>query len=87
MKQMIEMQKMAFGSMMNTTNMILDQSDLMLNSALGLATWMPEEMKSAFSQQRENQRKALGYFKKSVEDGFDNLMKFLDDGKFPKFGL
>ncbi len=87
MKQMIEMQKAAFGTMMNNTSTILDQSDLMLNSALSLATWMPEEMKSVFRQQRENQRKAVEYFKKSAEDGFENLMKFVDDCKFPKCGF
>ena len=87
MKQMVEMQKLVFSSMMNSTNMVLDQADSALNSVLGLAAWMPEEMKNAFSRQTENQRQALGYFKESVENGFDNLTKLLNEGKFPKFGL
>jgi hypothetical protein len=76
MKQMVEMQKVAFGSMMNAGNMIMDQSDAMLNSALGLANWMPKEIRNAITQQAENQRQAIGCFKQTVEAGFDNLNKF-----------
>ncbi len=85
-KQMIEMQKAGFNGIMNSTLMLLNQSDVMLNSVLGLATWMPEEMKNAFKQQTETKKQAFEFFKKSIDDGYDNLIKLLEEGKFPKFG-
>jgi hypothetical protein len=85
-KQAIEMQKAGFDNMLNSTLMFLNQSDLMLNSFLGFATWMPEEMKNAFRQQWEANKQAFAFFKKSVDDGFDNLKKLLEEGKLPKFG-
>lgn len=85
-KQMIEMQKAGFDGVMNSTLMFLNQSDVMLNSVLGLATWMPEEMKNAFIQQTETKKQGFEFFKKSIDDGYDNLMKLLEEGKFPKFG-
>ncbi len=85
-KQMIEMQKAGFDNIMNSTLMFLNQSDVMLNSFLGFATWMPEEMKNAFKQQTDTKKQAFEFFKKSIDDGYDNLMKLLVEGKFPKFG-
>ena len=85
-KQMIEMQKVGFDNMMNSTLMCLNQSEPMLNSFLGLATWMPQEMKNAFLQRTEVNKQAVEFFKTSVDHGFDNLKELLEEGKFPKFG-
>ena len=84
-KQVIEMQQTGFNSMMNSTIMFLNQSDSMLNSFLGLAPGMPEEMKNALRQQTETKKQAVEFFQKTIDGGFDNLKKLLD-GTFPKFG-
>ncbi len=85
-KHIIEMQKAGFDGIMNSTLMFMNQSDVMLNSILSLATWMPEEMKNALRQQTETKKQAFEFFKKSIDDGYDNLMKLLEEGKFLNFG-
>lgn len=86
-KQMIDMQKAGFDNIMNSTFMSLNQSDLILNSFLGLASWMPEEMRSAFKQQANTKKEGLEFLKKSVDDGFNNLKKLLEESPLPKFGF
>ena len=48
---------------------------------------MPEELRSAFKQQADTKKQGLEFFKKSVDDGFDNLKKLLEEGPLPKFGF
>lgn len=85
-KQLIDMQRATFNMMMNNTNMFWNQTEQMLSSFLGMANWMPEEMKGAFKQWLEGNKQALELFRNTVEEGFNNLEKYIAEGKPFQFG-
>ncbi len=75
-KQMVEMQKLTFESMMSGMFMFWKQTEQTLDSFLNQAVWMPEQGKSALRQWIEGNKKACEYFKNAVEEGYGNLEKY-----------
>lgn len=72
-KQMFDLQKATFDSMLGGMLMFWDQTERVLNSFMEQAGWVPEEGRRAFSEWVRTNRKGCEDFKAAVADGFKRM--------------
>ena len=71
--QMIDFQKTMFNNGFNTMVMFQDQAEKMSNSLMDQAPWVPEEGKKAVTQWVNAFKEGRENFKKTIDEGFDNM--------------
>lgn len=75
-KQMLDLQRVTFDSMINGMLMFWDQTERMVGPFLEQAAWMPEEGKKAVRDWLDTNRRGCESFKNAVDTGYSNLEKF-----------
>ena len=72
-KQVFDLQKATFDSMLGSMLMFWDQTEKVLNNFMDQAVWVPEEGKKAFSEWVRTNKKGCEDFKTAVSDGFEKM--------------
>jgi hypothetical protein len=76
-KQMVDFNKGAFTNAFNTMVMVQDQNEVLANTLLSQATWLPEEGKKAIKEWVEAFKKGREVYKKTVDEAFIKVEAFL----------
>jgi len=76
LKQMIEINKMAFDSTFNAVMMLQDQTNSIFLRWLDMSAWIPPEGKKAFSQMSENMIKSRNDFKSMADENFRKASEY-----------
>ncbi|MCK5915038.1 MAG: hypothetical protein KAG92_02775 [Deltaproteobacteria bacterium] len=77
MKQMLEMNKLAYDSTFQNIIALQEQTQSMTNNLIAQATWLPEEGKKAIDEWVATYKKGREDFKKLVDDAFENVLNNL----------
>jgi polyhydroxyalkanoate synthesis regulator phasin len=77
--QMIDFQKTMFNNGFNTMVMLQDQAEKMSNTLMDQTPWVPEEGKKAVTQWVNAFKEGRQYFKKSIDEGFENAQKMFTE--------
>ena len=77
MKQMLEMNKLAYDSSFQSIIALQEQTQTITNNLIAQATWLPEEGKKAIDEWVATYKKGREDFKKLVDDAFENVLKNL----------
>ena len=77
MKQMLEMNKLAYDSTFQNIIALQEQTQTMTNNLIAQATWLPEEGKKAIDEWVATYKKGREDFKKLVDDAFENVLNNL----------
>jgi len=72
-KQMMDVQRATFGSVINNMIMFWDQTGKMFGTFLDQAVWVPEEGKKTFREWIDVNKKGCETFKNAVDEGFNKL--------------
>ena len=76
-RQMVKFNKQTFENTFNTLVVFQDQSEVLFNSMLDRATWLPEDGKKAVNDWVKAYKKSREDFRNSVNDGFKKLEEFV----------
>ena len=80
-KQMIDFNKATFDNSFSAMVMVQEQTEKMVNSFLGQATWLPEEGKKAINDWIGAYKSGCEDFKKAVDDNFKKVEDFFASSK------
>lgn len=72
-KQMIDLQRVAFNGMLNNMITFWDQTEKMLNAYTDQVVWLPEEGRKSFREWTESGRKGCENIRNTVDDGYNRL--------------
>jgi len=75
-KQMIEMNKMAFDNTFNAVIRLQDEANSMLLKWLDMSTWIPPEGKKVFTQMSEGMIKSRNDFKSMADENFRKASEY-----------
>ena len=81
LKQMIDFNKAAFDNTFNAMIMLQEQTEMMANTMLDQATWLPEEGKRAIKEWVKAYKKGREDFKKTVDENFTKVEDFFPGSK------
>jgi len=76
LKQMVEFNKTTFDNSFKAMVMLQEQTETMINTMLGQATWLPEEGRKAIKDWVKAYKKGRDEFKKLVEESFEKVEDF-----------
>ena len=76
MKQMIDFNKATFDNSFNAMVMLQGQTEKMVNTFIGQATWLPEEGKKVINEWIKAYGKGSEDFKNAVEENFKKVEDF-----------
>ena len=76
LKQMVEFNKTTFDNSFKAMVMLQEQTETMMNTMLGQATWLPEEGRKAIKDWVKAYKKGRDEFKKLVEESFEKVEDF-----------
>ena len=76
LKQMVEFNKSTFDNSFKAMVMLQEQTEKMVNTMLGQATWLPEEGKKALKDWVKSYKKCRDAFKKLVDESFKKVEDF-----------
>ncbi|UCF03542.1 MAG: hypothetical protein JSV14_07895 [Deltaproteobacteria bacterium] len=76
LKQMVEFNKSTFDNSFKAMVMLQEQTEKMVNTMLGQATWLPEEGKKALKDWVKSYKKGRDDFKKLVDESFKKVEDF-----------
>ena len=76
LKQMVEFNKSTFDNSFKAMVMLQEQTEKMVNTMLGQATWLPEEGKKALKDWVKSYKKGRDAFKKLVDESFKKVEDF-----------
>lgn len=76
LKQMLEMNKMAFDNTFNTVVAMQDQTNSMFLRFLEMSAWIPPEGKKALTQMSENIIKSRNDFKSMADENFRKASEY-----------
>ena len=79
LKQMAQMNKMAFDNSFNMMMSAFEQNKLMLNTFLSQPSSLPEEGKKAIEEWLQNYRKGCEGLKKMADDGYAMVEKYIGE--------
>ena len=79
LKQMAQMNKMAFDNSFNMMMSAFEQNKLMLNTFLSQPSSLPEEGKKASEEWLQNYRKGGEGLKKLADDGYAMVEKYISE--------
>ena len=77
LKQMAQMNKMAFDNSFNMMMSAFEQNKLLLNTFLSQPSSLPEEGKKAIEEWLRNYRKGCEGLKKLADDGYAMIEKYI----------
>jgi predicted outer membrane protein len=77
LKQMAQMNKMAFDNSFNMMMSAFEQNKLLLNTFLSQPSSVPEEGKKAIEEWLKNYRKGCDGLKKLADDGYAMIEKYM----------
>ena len=77
LKQMAQMNKMAFDNSFNMMISAFEQNKLLLNTFLSQPSSVPEEGKQAIEEWLKNYRKGCDGLKKLADDGYVMIEKYM----------
>jgi len=80
-KQMIDFNKATFDNSFSAMVMVQEQTEKMVNSFLGQASWLPEEGKKAINDWIGAYKNGCEDFKKTVNDNFKKVEDFFASSK------
>jgi len=80
-KQMIDFNKATFDNSFSAMVMVQEQTEKMVDSFLGQASWLPEEGKKAINDWTGAYKKGCEDFKKTVDDNFKKVEDFFASTK------
>lgn len=80
LKQMVQMNKMAFDNSFNMLMSAFEQNKLMLNTFLSQPSALPEEGKKAIEEWLKNYKKGCEGLKKMADDGYAMIGKYMSEG-------
>ena len=83
-KQMIDFHKATFDNSFNAMVMLQDQTEKMVNTFLGQATWLPDEGTRAIDEWLKAYKKGREDFKKLVDENFEKVESFFSKAEKPK---
>ena len=78
-KQNIDLQKNMFNNIYDAMITYQEQAEKMANTFLDQAPWLPEDGKKAINEVVKTYNKGCKDYKKMINDGFDNMEKFLPE--------
>ncbi len=76
LKQMVEFNKTTFDNSFKTMIMLQEQTETMVNTLLGQATWLPEEGKKVINDWVKAFKKGRDDYKKLVDQSFAKVEDF-----------
>jgi len=76
LKQMVEFNKTTFDNSFKTMVMLQEQTETMVNTLLGQATWLPEEGKKVIKDWVKAYKKGRDDYKKLVDQSFTKVEDF-----------
>jgi len=76
LKQMVEFNKTTFDNSFKTMVMLQEQTETMVNTLLGQATWLPEEGKKVINDWVKAFKKGRDDYKKLVDQSFTKVEDF-----------
>ena len=76
LKQMVEFNKTTFDNSFKTMVMLQEQTETMVNTLLGQATWLPEEGKKVIKDWVKAFKKGRDDYKKLVDQSFAKVEDF-----------
>ena len=76
LKQMVEFNKSTFDNSFKAMVMLQEQTEKMVNTMLGQATWLPEEGKKALKDWVKSYKRGRDDFKKLVDESFKKVEDF-----------
>jgi len=76
LKQMVEFNKTTFDNSFKTMVMLQEQTETMVNTLLGQATWLPEEGKKVINDWVKAYKKGRDDYKKLVDQSFTKVEDF-----------
>lgn len=79
LKQMAQMNKMAFDNSFNMMMSAFEQNKLMLNAFLSQPSSLPEEGKKAIEEWLRNYRQGCEGLKKLADDGYAMIEKYMSE--------
>ena len=79
LKQMAQMNKMAFDNSFNMMMSAFEQNKLMLSTFLSQPSSLPEEGKKAIEEWLQNYRKGCEGLKKMADDGYAMVEKYIGE--------
>lgn len=77
LKQMAQMNKMAFDNSFNMMMSAFEQNKLMLNTFLNQPSSLPEEGKKAIEEWLQNYKKGCEGLKQLADDGYAMIEKYM----------
>jgi polyhydroxyalkanoate synthesis regulator phasin len=81
-KQMIDFQKATFDNTFNAMVMLQEQTERMVQTLMGQATFLPDEGKKVLNEWVQSFNKGRKEFKKTVDDSFSKVEAyFAETGK------
>ncbi len=72
-KQMVDLQRSAFDSVMNSTIILWNQTESAMNTILNLSPWVPENGRKALLGWVEGGITGLQNFKNVVDESYSNI--------------
>jgi predicted outer membrane protein len=79
LKQMAQMNKMAFDNSFNMMMSAFEQNKLLLNTILNQPSSVPAEGKKAIEEWLKNYRKGCDGLKKLADEGYEMIEKYMSD--------
>jgi len=76
-KQMVEFQKTTFDNSFSALAMLQDQTEKVVESFVGQATWLPKEGRDAIDNWLNAYKTGRGEFKKTVDENFQKVIEML----------
>lgn len=80
-KQIIDFQKGTFDNSFNALAKLQEQGEVMVNTFLSQAGWLPEEGKKVITEWIEAYKKARTEFKETVDGNFKKVQDFFESTK------
>jgi predicted outer membrane protein len=80
LKQMAQMNKMAFDNSYNMMMSAFEQNKLMLNTFLSQPSAIPEEGKKAIEDWLKNYKEGCEGLKKMADEGYAMINKYMSEG-------
>ena len=80
LKQMAQMNKMAFDNSFNMMMSAFEQNKLMLNTFLSQPSSLPEEGKKAIEEWLQNYKSGCENLKKMADEGYVMINKYMSEG-------
>jgi polyhydroxyalkanoate synthesis regulator phasin len=72
-KQMIDFQKAAFDNTFTAVTMLQDQAELMVNTVIDQATWLPEESRRVIDEMVGAYKKGRTDLKGVMDENFEKM--------------